>query len=158
MFATWNNSWKNMYANIAAATLSPRIGKILAYSDIDANMFETDRIQSIAYESREQHLSLMATIDLVLNATIVDCHPMVETEALSVGTACLRSELDLDFGEGHPFEKIMTVPNPHNIASIIETIDKVFDVPADELHAIIEDYRNLVIATSLNRYSQFLEF
>lgn len=158
MFAAWNNVWKNMYANVGAAAHSSQVDKIVTYSPVDPKLFNTDRIQSIDYQSREQHLALLATIDLVLNVTTVDCHPMVEAEALSVGTPCLRSDLDLDFGRGHTFEKLMTVPNPHNLISIAETIDKVFAVPAEELRAIIDDYRDLVIETSLSRYSQFLEF
>lgn len=158
MFAAWNNVWKNMYANVAAAAHSSQVDKIITYSPVDTKLFDTDRIQSIDYQSREQHLALLAAIDLVLNVTTVDCHPMVEAEALSVGTPCLRSDLDLDFGRGHTFEKLMTVPNPHNLISIAETIDKVFEVPAEELHEIVKDYRNLVIETSLSRYSQFLEF
>ncbi len=158
MFAAWNNVWKNMYANVGAAAHSSQVDKIITYSPVDPKLFNTDRIQSVDYQSREQHLARLATIDLVLNVTTVDCHPMVEAEALSVGTPCLRSDLDLDFGRGHIFEQLMTVPNPHNLVSIAETIDKVFAVPAEELRAIVEDYKNLVIETSLNRYSQFLEF
>jgi len=157
LFGSWNNTWKNMYANVAGAALSRSIDEVISYSDVDGHLVDSSKIRRAHYRNRSHHFALLANVDLVLNATVVDCHPMVEMEALAVGTPVLRGPLDLDFGQETAFEKLLTVQSPHNIAEIVETIDRISSVPADEMADIIADYKQLVMTTAIGRYADFLK-
>lgn len=157
LFGSWNNTWKNMYANLLAAALSPRIDEIFTFAKAELPIREAHKIRQTNYGDRAQHFALLSTVDLALNATVVDCHPMIELEAISVGTPVLRAQLDLDFGAGHPFEQLMTVSSPHSIEELVETIERIASVPSSEISDIIEDYRKLVETTSFERYGRFLQ-
>ena len=155
LFGSWNNQWKNMHANLLAATLCERVDAVLTYAAAEIPAHLPQKARMLPYGSREAHLTNLAMADLALNVTVVDCHPMVELEALAVGTPTLRGELDLDFGEDHPFSQLLTVASPHDIGAIVDRIEAVASVPSRELSAIVEDYRRLVVRTSLERYGRF---
>lgn len=157
LFGSWNNTWKNMYSNITAACLTPKITNILSYNSVDIKLPGSEKVKVANYGGREAHLALLSTTDVVLNATILDCHPMVELEALAVGTPSIRSYLDLDFGENHPYEKLLTVKSPSNIREISETLTTTIAIPSKELAEIVSDYRDLVFNTSIQRYAEFIE-
>jgi hypothetical protein len=156
IFPGWNNQWKNMYANLVAACASDVVGKVLTYAHASLPEPMAAKLDTLPYGTRRQHFTALATTDLVLNVTTVDCHPMVEMEALAVGTPVLRSQLDLDFGEDHAFSRLLTVESPHNPALIKERLEAVAAIPSDELADIVADYRSLVLETSFARYGDFL--
>lgn len=156
LFASWNNVWKNMYANLAGAASSRSVERIFSYGAVEGLSVWASRLKVVEFGSRERHFSFLGSVDLVLNATINDCIPMVELEALAVGTPTLASPLDLDFGTGHPLRRLCTVDSPHNVAEIAARINAIADCPADELGQMIEDYRGLVTRTSFERYGQFI--
>ncbi|MFV0299267.1 MAG: methyltransferase domain-containing protein [Hyphomicrobiaceae bacterium] len=157
LFGSWNNAWKNMYANLLGAAASESVGKVISYAPIEYDGPGHKKMASSSFSSRENHLALCSTCDLVLNATIVDCHPMLELEGLAVGTPSLRSNLDLDFGGNHPYERLLTLDSPHNAAEIKARIDKLSGIDPAELADALADYRNLVNETSFQRYGEFLE-
>lgn len=154
LFAGW--TWKNMYSNLVAATASPRVGRVLSYNRASLPIPLSAKLDTLNYGTREHHFSVMAESDLVLNVTLVDCHPMIEMEALAVGTPVLRGQLDLDFGREHPFEKLMTVNSPLNPSAIKDRLEIVAGVPPAEMAAIVADYGRLVVETSFARYGEFL--
>ncbi len=158
LFPSWNNTWKNLYANLYAAAASNAISRILTYSAVNLPHFDgRAALTQIPYGSRAAHFDTLATVDLCLNATIVDCHPMVELEALAVDTPTLRSSLDLDFDSGHPYPALMTVDSPHDASAMARRIQRIASTPPDELAAILSDYRDLVTRTSFERYGAFLD-
>jgi hypothetical protein len=157
LFGSWNNHWKNMYANVVAAALSERVGKVLCYAPVELPAHLSAKIERVSYDTREAHFRKLSLCDLVLNATVVDCHPMVELEALAVGTPTLRGELDLDFGHDHPFCRLMTVSSVHDPIALRDQIDRISMVPGGELADIVADYRRLVVVTSLERYARLFE-
>jgi hypothetical protein len=156
LFGSWNNVWKNMYANLAAAAHSSVVGRVLTYCPADYNGPGCEKIGCVDYPGREDHFRLLSSIDLVLNSTIADCHPMVELEALSVGTPTLSAPLDLDYGEQHEFKKLFTVPSAHDIAQIARCLGIVAECNPEEISTMVADYRALLTRTSFERYGEFL--
>lgn len=158
LFPSWNNTWKNLYTNIYAATASGAIDNVLTYSTFDMPYFDGQtHVTQVDYGSRADHFATLSDVDLCLNATIVDCHPMVELEAMAVDTPTLRSSLDLDFDKVHPYAALMTVDSPHDVAGIAKRIEHIASVPSEEMLAMLRSYRDLVTSTSLERYADFLE-
>lgn len=157
MFGSWNNAWKNMYANLVGAVSSDYVAKVLSYAPVDDSVVRSDKIHTATFSSRRSHFLLSSTCDLILNATIVDCHPMLELEGLAVGTPSLRSNLDLDFGQKHPYEHLFTVSTPHNPEEIKAKIDRLSQINPTEIAGIVADYSTLVTKVSFERYGEFLE-
>jgi hypothetical protein len=156
LFGSWNNTWKNAYTNVIGALASPAVGKVMSYAPLDATGTDAKRLINIAFGDRNSHFEVLANVDLCLNATVVDCHPMLELEAIAVNTPTLRSNLDLDFDTGSAYAELMTVDSPHDAAAIARHIDHIAGVPAIELEALTADYRALVTRTSFERYADFL--
>ena len=157
LFGAWNNAWKNMYTNLAGAASSKVVKKVFAYAPVEQLVPESTKVCSCPYTSRENHFALAASCDLALNVTTADCHPMLELEALAVGTPALRANLDLDFGLEHEYERLFTVTRPHNPAEIQARIEYLATINSKELEQIVASYRDLVTRTSFQRYSEFLE-
>ena len=156
IFAGWNNQWKNMYANIVGACASDAVAKVLTYAPASLPEPLGAKLDSLPYGTRRQHFIALATTDLVLNVTTVDCHPMVELEALAVGTPVLRGQLDLDFGADHAFSQLFTVHAPLDPLAIRERLEGVAKIAPAEVGDIVADYRALVVKTSFERYGEFL--
>lgn len=157
LFGSWNNAWKNMYSNIVGAAASENVGKVISYAPVEYDGPGFKKIVTAPFSSRENHLTLCSTCDLILNATIVDCHPMLELEGLAVGTPSLRSNLDLDFGQNHPYERLFTITAQHNPAAIKAKIDELTRFNAAEIADLVLDYKKLVTGTSFERYADFLK-
>jgi len=156
LFASWNNHWKNMYTNLVGASASSAIGRVYSYADGHLPGELAEKVQKLDYRGRRENFIQMSLVDIVLNVSIVDCHPMIELEALAVGTPVLRGQLDLDFGEDHDFARTMTVASALDASAIRNRIDYVSGITPGELSEMTEDYRRLVAATSLERYGRLL--
>lgn len=102
-------------------------------------------------------LETMRSADLLSNVSIVDCHPMVDQEALAVGVPCLRGPLFLDALEDHPYVRATQIANPLSVADVSTGMSRVFDIPRDEMKGMIEDYAHKIRAVSFERYVEFLE-
>jgi len=157
LFGSWNNAWKNMYANVLGVSSSGLVEKVLTYAPMDFEGAAAAKARLAHFGSRDEHFSLLSTVDLVLNATIVDCHPMLELEGLATGTPALRADLDLDFGQDHEYERRFTLRTPHNLVAFVERIEELSKASPAELADITHDYGALVTRTSFERYADFLE-
>jgi hypothetical protein len=102
-------------------------------------------------------LELMATMDLVLNVTTIDCHPMVDLEALAVGTPSVRGPLFLDGLEDHPYVGLTSVDNPMSVEDVARCIRNVLERDESELRGLMNDYTENLRDLSMNRYREFLE-
>lgn len=156
LWAAWNNPWKNMYGNVVGAAACSEVAKVLTYAPASLDAPLGKKIRQVAYDSRSNHFALMSTSDLILNATVVDCHPMIELEGLAVGTPSIRSNLDLDFGRDHEYSRRFTLLTPHNPSAIADLIKVVANIEPVEVAEVVRDYRELVNRTSLERYAEFL--
>lgn len=155
---SWNLFHKNVHANVVGAALHDRVDETWVTSkDIEIPNWVSGKVRYIGKPTARAMLDIMAEADAVANVTLVDCHPMVELEALAVGTPALRGPLFLDSLEDHPYSRLTTVENPLSIDRIYEGLGRVLDTPATELIDMMTDYRSLLTATSLARYADFVD-
>jgi hypothetical protein len=146
---------KNVHTSLVGCAMSS-IESVLHYGKILGNLTVLKRCQRIPYGGHDRHLSLLAQIDVTVNASVIDCHPMVEVEALAAGSMSLTGPLYLDALQEHPYTKLSAIQNPFAVKDIASRLDYLRTMDAAELDAIIADYRNALQETSLNRYVEFL--
>ena len=155
---SWNDWRKNIYTNILAASLCNHVKKVIVHApDLELPPQINHKLTFEKYSTRERTLELMAMSSLCLNVTFVDCHPMVNVEAQSLGRPCLRGNLFLDALESHPYIALTNVLDMCSVDEITNTIDKVLSVPEKEINELVFDYQAQSDLVSHARYSEFLE-
>ncbi len=155
---SWNLIHKNLYTNVSAAIMTPGIGEVWTLADELRLPFESGKpVKHLPKLDQVQMLETMELTDLVTNASIVDCHPMVELEALAAGTPAVRGRLGLDALEDHPYVALTQVNDPLSIAEVSATMQRILDVPGAELDGMLKSYADSLIALSFARYSEMLE-
>lgn len=155
---SWNDLRKNLSTNLLAAQAVPRIARTyFLATDLELPSWIAPRIERTPYRNQKQMLEFMGTVDIVLNATTIDCHPMVDLEALSVETPTVRGPLFLDALEDHPYVQATVVENVLSTSDIARAIEHVLSIPPHELDAMMRDYRAQMRAISMNRYAEFLK-
>jgi len=149
---------KNNYASMIASCMSSEIGSVFHYCALTFKhaSFET-KTKKIDYRGREQHFRLLNEVDLCVNATVVDCHPMVDLEAIANQVMCISGPLNLDCLHEHPYLRAVSVSNPYDFTEICRRISYVASIPAAEAAGIIDDFGKCVNGISLERYSEFLD-
>lgn len=155
---SWNLLHKNLATNLAAAAAAKRVGTIWAMAP-DAVMVghANKKLQRLPAQGQYEIMQTMSCADIVLNVSIVDCHPMVDLEALAAGTPCLRGRLFLDALEDHPYVHATEVENMLSVADVAASADRVLGTPATEMDAMMRDYAAAITQLSMDRYAEFLE-
>ncbi|MDN7594037.1 methyltransferase domain-containing protein [Burkholderia multivorans] len=155
---SWHLLHKNVATCILAAHVSPDVNEIWVLdADIPSRLGYNDKVTVLGPRHGRAMLETMRQADLVINVSLIDCHPMVELEALAVGTPCVRGPLFLDAHEDHPYVRLTEVRNPLSVSAISDTINQVLRTPPTELTEMMTDYKNSIIKTSVTRYQEFLE-
>lgn len=155
---SWNLLHKNLVTNLLAAQINPRVAQFWTMArDLSLNNRLSSKLKVLSPRSGRDMLETMRQADLISNVSIVDCHPMVDQEALAVGTPCLRGPLFLDALEDHPYVRLTEVTNPLSVDDISAGIMRVLDVEATELSEMMADYSSGIREISLKRYLQFVE-
>ena len=154
----WVGLRKNVYTNVVGAALSSNIKEILAYAtDLELPSPLSSKLRLQRYEGREATFSLMAISTICLNASLVDCHPMVNIEAQVLGCPCLRGPLFLDALESHEYVKLTTVVNVTSVTEVRDKVNQIIKVPLREREEMTQDYQKLSDILAINRYQEFLE-
>jgi len=154
---SWNLIHKNLYTNMAAAEHSERVGEIWTLAkDCSPPWLVSTAIKALPRLSQQEMLETMELADVVMNASIVDCHPMVEMEALAAGTPAVRGRLGLDALEDHPYVRLTEVTDPLSIADVGRVLDRTLAVSRDEMDGLISCYSRQLIRLSFERYSEML--
>jgi hypothetical protein len=147
---------KNVHTSMIGCALSS-IESILHYGRIRGEFPVLSRGKRIAYADHDQHLMLLTQIDVTVNVSVIDCHPMVEMEALAAGAMSVTGPLYLDALQQHPYTKLSVIANPFDVEEIASRLNLLRQVKATELADIIDDYSRAIRLTSLERYAEFLE-
>jgi hypothetical protein len=148
---------KNLHSSLVGAALSQSIDEVLYYSKVHGKVPAMARCKRIEYTGHAKHLKLLHDIDVTVNVTTIDCHPMVDLEALAAGAMAITGPLFLDALEKHPYTKLSQVDNPFNVKGISDRLDALKDIKSDELALIIGDYIEQLVSISQARYCEFLE-
>lgn len=153
----WNVLRKNLYTNVLAGAISERVSSILVLArDLSFPASFGEKVRVLPQRTHAGTLDLMASVDLVSNVTVVDCHPMVNLEALAAGTPTLEGPLFLDALEDHPYKKLVRVEDAMSVSDIQRAIEQVIAVPQQEINQMLDDYRLQLTAIVRQRYLQFL--
>lgn len=155
---SWNDLRKNLATNVLAAQAVDRISEVFVVAkNFDLPQWLAPKVRKLPYRDHASMLQVMATMDLVLNVTTIDCHPMVDLEALSVGTPCVRGPLFLDGLEDHAYVRATAVENPMSVEDVAHRIDGLMSIDDGELQDMMHDYKHALVRLSLSRYLEFLE-
>lgn len=147
---------KNLHSSLLGAALSSSIQEILHYGKILGTMPETARCKRVPYAGHDNHITLLHDVDVSVNVTTIDCHPMVDMEALGAGAMVLSGPLFLDALTEHPFTALSAIANPFNVREIGKRLDYLSSMNNPELQAIISDYAREITRVSRKRYAEFL--
>lgn len=154
---SWNLIHKNLFTNVSAAIATPSIGEVWTLASHFELPFATSkRIKHLPQMDQMQMMETMELSDVVMNASIVDCHPMVELEALAAGTPAIRGRLGLDALEDHDYVRLTQVDDALSIADIQSVLTRVLAVPAPELEQMMDSYAKALTELSFARYSDML--
>ncbi|KND58483.1 hypothetical protein BSCH_00256c [Candidatus Paraburkholderia schumanniana] len=155
---SWNDLRKNLATNVLAAQTVDRVSDIYVVAkNFDLPKWLAPKVRKVPYRDHTSMLETMATMDIVLNVTTIDCHPMVDLEAMSVGTPCVRGPLFLDGLEDHAYVRATSVDNPMSVEDVGRCIDRVLGIEALELQGMVNDYKRALLELSRERYAEFLE-
>ncbi|WP_367345018.1 methyltransferase domain-containing protein [Stenotrophomonas bentonitica] len=155
---SWNLVHKNLSTNVAAAVACPAVDNVWVMASDFQLPYATDKsIEVIPKLDQAQMMETMSLCDIVLNASIVDCHPMVELEALAVGTPSVRGRLGLDALENHDYVRLTEVRDALNVADVSAAIGRILSVPDVEIEGMMNSYSAQLIELSNARYAEFME-
>ncbi|MBU9439697.1 methyltransferase domain-containing protein [Burkholderia multivorans] len=154
---SWNDLRKNLATNVLAAHTVKSVDSIYVVAkDFELPKWISTKVKKVGYRDHASMLELMATMDIVLNVTTIDCHPMVDLEAMSVGTPCVRGPLFLDGLENHPYVRLTAIDNPMSVEDVARCIAQVLDTGERELIDLMDDYKRQLHELSAQRYAEFL--
>jgi hypothetical protein len=148
---------KNIYTSLVGAALAQSIDEVLYYSQGLGKFPATARCKRIAYSGHAKHLKLLHDIDAIVNVTTIDCHPMVDLEAVAAGAMTITGRLFLDALREHPYTKLSEIENPFDVRAISNRLDSLKSIGSGELAAITGDYVQQLVAISQDRYREFLD-
>ncbi|WP_291956989.1 methyltransferase [Chelatococcus sp.] len=154
----WAGWIKNVSTNILGAALSPAVDEIWVYAEDLALPTPLDaKLRHLTFCGREDTFRRMAASQMCLNASLIDCHPMVNLEAQSLGRPCIRGPLFLDALENHPYVGLTQVDDVSGATQVKAAIERVLDIPPAEREQLTRDYQAQSDAIAIDRYREFLE-
>lgn len=157
LLPSWNDVRKNLYANILAAEKMTQVQASWVFADnIKLPSWLSQKVQRLPKPAGKEIFGSILACDLVLNATVIDCHPMVDLEALAFNRPVVMGPLFLDGLEQHPYTKFATVANPMSVLNIIQVAEKLIAIDYFERDEMIESYKATILGLSLERYAEFL--
>ncbi|WP_248320399.1 class I SAM-dependent methyltransferase [Caballeronia sp. Sq4a] len=155
---SWNDLRKNLATNVLAAQCVDRVDQIYVVAKtFDLPKWLASKVTKLAYRDHSSMLEVMASMDVVLNVTTIDCHPMVDLESMSVGTPCVRGPLFLDGLEDHEYVRATAVDNPMSVEDVRQRIDRVLSTDHGEMQGMMSDYKSALLELSRQRYVEFLK-
>jgi len=148
---------KNLYTNIIAAAVSTRIKIIKTYNGNDLQEICGGKpVKLLKHDGIAGHLKVLQECAVSLNVTCVDCQPMVDLEALAAGTPAITGPLFLEKYFKSAYPRITTVQNPLSAAEIVEAIDRLDDIPPEELSSMMHEYKAELVQKHVESYNNFL--
>lgn len=153
----WIDVRKNWHANMLAAERSDVVKQLFYYADTCPVFDRTGKAKQINFDP-VTHMDVMSSVDLVLNATLIDCHPMVDLEALACRTPAITSKLFLgELLDAHAYSKLTSIENVLDTKEISDRIKFISEIDEGEILEMMSDYADALIRMSFSRYEDFLD-
>lgn len=154
---SWSDVRKNWHTNVLAAAETRAVRKVFHYADSRILFPVFKPVLRVAYEAAN-HMEVVASMDILFNATLIDCHPMVDLEGLACGTPSVTARLFLgEKFDRHAYARLTEVDNPLDVQAIAAAASRIAEIPANELSGIMSDYRSVLIDESIRRYAEFID-
>jgi glycosyltransferase involved in cell wall biosynthesis len=140
LFPMWR---KNVTTQLLATSILGWTAHVMA--DPGVAYLSGDRFVVHGELARDEFLPLMASMDIVLNVTLSECHPMMPMEAYAMGVPCLMSrtsDLFVDNDELYALTTVDRADEPSAVATaarrLIDNRDRVVPMAQRELVRIDE--------------------
>lgn len=156
LLPSWIDIRKNWHSNMFAAAYSTNVDSIIYYADVRPIGKFNKKIEKVNFDIIT-HLDIVSSVDIVLNATLVDCHPMVDLEGLACQTPVITGKLFLGELDSHPYTRLTCVENSLDYEEIITSINRVSSISSNEITEMMNDYKEKITNISISRYREFLE-
>jgi len=149
VFLPLARNWrKNLFTNILGACRSDEVDTVFTVNRPSKleQLTDLSKLQVCGYLRSMNLYSFMGTVGCVLNATLAECQPMVQLEAMAMGTPCITGPLRLAELQHHPLTaltEVTTLDSPVYIQAALETllVERRRDPRA--LQQLIDDYLSL---------------
>lgn len=156
-----NTLRKNLYTNIIAALRSKRVSQVYTVNNPTGLelLMDLRRCRVIGFQRGMQLFERMAGSTIVLNCTLAECQPMMQLEALAVGTPCLTGPLGLHELDDQPLSRLLEVIAVDNPAAITRRIDEVMEIVQEDgsmMRQMIADYVIVRNSLALERLTEFV--
>ena len=163
VFIPVENTWrKNLYTQVIAAHGSSEVDRIMLVnwpSHLD-EIFSLDKLSLLGFQPLRGLLHCMGLSEVVMNATLSECQPMTQLEALTVGTPTVTGPLRLPGFSDHPLGKLTEVAeldDPGLLRARLEAVLLERRTNPGGLEEMMSNFVRLRIEASLDSYQEFLQ-
>jgi hypothetical protein len=162
VFIPVENTWrKNLYTNVLAACGSANVDIVYAVNHPSGlqEIADLRKLQLTGYLRGMNLYSFMGTIGCVLNATLAECQPMTQLEAMAMGTPCITGPLRLPEMDRHPLTQLTeakVLDSPAEIQSTLDNVLRERHVDNAGFQQMLTDYRHCRLQACLNSYARLL--
>lgn len=150
--------YKNVYGNLLAAELSPAIVECRHYADLRSTPVSLFKAKQIEYLGLDGHHRQLQNAQVVLNAGLMECHSMVDLEALVVGRFSIHARSPKEDFIEHEYLAFSTVEDPGSIDEVTTAIERAVRIPFDRCRGICQDFARVLAKESQIRWEEFLDF
>ena len=153
---------KNRYTNVLAALHTDGVDEVLVtnYPNGLESIFDLSRLRMVGYLKGLKLLSMMSECAVVLLATLAECQPMTQLEAMAVGTPALTGPLGMQEFADDELRKLCEVTAVDSPAMISDALKRLMDFVGSDRRAakeMIADQLKRRHALADERYAEFLD-
>lgn len=163
VFVPLAKNWrKNLFTNALAACRSAEVDVVFTVNRPSKleHIADMTKLNVCGYLRGMNLYSFMGTVGCVLNATLAECQPMVQLEALAMGTPCITGPLLLPDLLTHPLTELTEVAgldSPRQIRRALEAVLRERRRDPTGFQAMIGDYLDSRRALCLDSYLRLLD-
>jgi hypothetical protein len=162
LYAPLAADWrKNMFTNVLAAERAGNVDRIKV-TNIPyglENLVSMKKLKYVGFLRDYDLFAEMADSTAVLLATLAECQPMTQLEAMAVGTPALTGPLRLADFAGDPLADLTTTTNLDSPALLAGDIERLVDACTSDpaaMTGMIRDHLDRRHALASDRYREFL--
>lgn len=162
IYSPLNGDWrKNVYTNVIAAMMARNVDlvKTAHYPNELDRILSVEKLRVLGFLHGDDLLAEMANSALVLMATLAECQPMTQLEALAVGTPSLTGPLQIDEFAGDPLSALCTSDKLDNPGLLSKDIERLVDArlsDPDGMREMIADHLAKRHRLANQHYADFL--